>query len=129
MEGGALVQAALDPDAPAVHLDELLGDAQAEAGATELARDGRVDPAELGEYLGELVRRDADPGVRHAVAHAVAVARGADRDAAALGELEGVAGEVEQALRDALRVAAQHLGQAGIDLDLELEPLLLGERA
>src|SRR2546421_12843680 len=98
MEGGAFVQPALDPDAPAVHLDELLGDAKPEARAAELARDGGVELAELGENLGELVRRDANPGVQHAVAHAVAVARGADRHAAAPGELEGVAGEVEQAL-------------------------------
>ena len=61
--------------------------------------------------------------------HGIALARDADRDAAALGELERVAGEVEEALRYALRVAEHDLGEAGVELHPELERLLLGERA
>ena len=49
VEGGPFAELALDPDAAAVHLDELLGDAEPEARAAELARDGGVDLAELGE--------------------------------------------------------------------------------
>jgi len=45
------MQATLHPDASAVHLDELLGDAQAKTGAAELARDGGVELAEFGERL------------------------------------------------------------------------------
>src|SRR6476659_4479886 len=121
MEGRAFVQAALDPDAAAVQLDELPADAQAESAAAERPRAAGVELLELGEHRVELVGRDADARVRDAVAHAVAVARRADVDAAALGELEGVAGEVEQALADALGVADHDLRHALLHARREVE--------
>ena len=62
-----LPEFALDPDAAAEQLHELLRDAEPEAGAAELARDGGVDLTELREDVVELLRRDADAGIGHAV--------------------------------------------------------------
>ena len=64
----------------------------------------------------------------------VAERRGAgmQADAAALGELQRIAEQVEQHLAHARRVADQRVVGAGIDLDVEREPLddrLLAERA
>ena len=56
---------ALDPDAPAVQLDELARERQAEAGAFLLVRVVAADLAELLEHRLLVLRRDADAGVAH----------------------------------------------------------------
>src|SRR5215831_15329590 len=53
----------LDPNAPAVHLDDALGDRQAETGAALLARDRAVGLLELLEDLGLIGSGDAGAGV------------------------------------------------------------------
>ncbi len=50
---------------------------------------------------------------------------GADDDLAGLGELDGVAHQVEHDLAQAHRVADQRLGDVAVDLAGELEPLLV----
>ena len=52
-----------------------------------------------------------------------------DRDAAALGELDRVAGEVEQHLAQSRRVADDARRQALVDIAADFEPLGLGARA
>src|SRR5688572_15717331 len=129
MERRPFVQPALYPDPAAVHLDKLLGDAQAEPRAAKLARDGRVELLELREQRADLVVRNADAGVRYAVANIFAVAGGVDADAPSAGKFERVASQVQQALRDPLCVAVQYRREAVVGARLELEALFLGERA
>src|SRR5437899_1147670 len=62
-----LPELALDPDAAAVHLDELLGDAQPESTPAELRGDRRVGLPKLAEHGGELVTRTHDAGIGDAV--------------------------------------------------------------
>ena len=111
-----------------MHLDELLGDAEAEAGAPELARDRRVDLEELLEHVLELRLRDADAGVGHAVDELVSDQADADLDLALPRELDRVAGQVHEALRDPPVVAVGDR-QVVRDVDHEGEPLFRGERA
>ena len=51
------MQLALDPDASAVQLHELLGDAEPEPGAAEVAGGGRVDLPELREGFEEVMNQ------------------------------------------------------------------------
>ena len=124
VEGAALADRALDPDPAAHHLHQLRGDGQAQAGAAVLARGGGVG---LGEGLEDqplLFGRDADAGVAHlemqkwrvrecasgerppaSVAANVAFTRhsNGDDDLAVLGELQGVARQVDDDLAQAGR--------------------------
>ena len=111
---------ALDADVAAHQLGESLDDRQAEAGAAVAARGRRIDLRERVEQHSAALRRDADARVAHGDAHGqVGVAAidhaHVDRDLAALGELHGVAAEVDQDLPDARRVADDVGGQARID--------------
>ncbi len=83
------------------------------------------------EQAGQLVGRDADALVLHVEAHQELGAEGvfepgAQQDAAVLGELDGVAGEVQQHLLQPQRIAAQGTHQLGSDLDVEAESLAGG---
>src|SRR6266513_4900882 len=89
---------AFDPDATAVHLHEPLRDAEAEPCSPELARDCRVDLTELREHILHLFLRNADAGIRDAVDEFAVHEFHADLDPTLLGELDGVAGEIHQAL-------------------------------
>src|SRR5262249_6472528 len=112
-------------------------DGEAEAGAAVLAAGAAVRLLERLEDDLLLVRRDADAGVAHgdrerrarAAQHLVvripAAVRELDleRDAAALGELEGVGEQVLDDLLQALRVRADGVRQAARELEVELEAL------
>src|SRR5215510_15891494 len=88
-----------------MHLDDLLGDGEPEPRAALGLSKGTVDLVELLEDLSLLVKRYARPGVRHRDGEiAVPRARG-DADLAGVGELDGIAHEIEQHLREALFVA------------------------
>ncbi len=130
LEGAALAFDALDPDASAHHTDELRADGEPEAGAAELAAGRAVG---LGEGLEDqvlLVGGDADAGVRDLEVQrdrAVRMRRDAHRDAdlAALGELDGVADEVEDDLSEPARVADDGVGDVGRDVADQLEVFLV----
>ena len=62
-ERAALADLALDPDLPAVMLDDLAADRQAEAGALRLVGEGVADLLEPLEHLRLVRRRDAHAGV------------------------------------------------------------------
>ena len=113
MEGRTLAKARLDPDAATVHLDNLLRDGEAESGAALGLGVGAVYLVELLEDAGELIGRNA--GARVGDAHGEMAVGRACRDAhlPCVGELDGVADEVEQNLGEALLVAkAERLGLA-----------------
>ncbi len=60
MECGALTECALEPDAPALHFDQALGDVQAKAGAGGFARLLVFGAEELLEDLSLILGTDAD---------------------------------------------------------------------
>lgn len=62
-EAGTLARLRLDPDRAADPLDQLPGDGEAEAGATELTVPLVLDLVELAEDMAEMLRRDADTSV------------------------------------------------------------------
>ena len=88
---------------PIIWQNRLLID-QAEAGAAVLARRRGGGLGKLLEQLAHLLGRHADAGVGHRDRDPVAAVLGSlpriDRDRALLGELVGVAREVEQRLAD-----------------------------
>src|SRR5262249_43195160 len=95
----------LHPDAPAVHLHDLLGDGEPEARAALGLGKRAVGLVELLEDPILLMKWDAGSGVCDRDREmAVPRARG-DAHLASVGELDGVAHEIEQHLREALFVA------------------------
>src|SRR5260370_6985351 len=57
---------AFDPDLAAVHLNDLLNDREAQAGPGYRLGGAASDPPEALEDMLDLVRGDAEAGVRHA---------------------------------------------------------------
>src|SRR5215468_11272535 len=93
------------PDAAAVHLDDLLGDGEAEARAALGLGKGTVDLVELLEDPSLLVKRYARPGVCYRDGEMAVPRASGDAHLAGVGELNGVAHEVEQHLSQVLFVA------------------------
>ena len=130
-EARALARRAVDLDAAAHPLDDAPRDRKAEAGAAELAGRAGVGLLELVEDAGLLLRRDADAGVAN-LEHDLAGARPGldhDADAAGLGELDGIAGEIEQHLAEPRGVADDARGQPLVDVGGDLQALGLRARA
>src|SRR5262245_64483547 len=88
-----------------MHLNDLLGNGEAQARAALGLGKRAVDLMELVKDPTLLIERYAGPGVRHRDSElAIARARG-DAHLAGVRELDGVANEVEQHLREALLVS------------------------
>jgi hypothetical protein len=113
---------------PAVHLDQLLADRQAEPGAAGLLRQHVADLVELLEDALVVLGGDADAGVRDRDPQLIVVVPRREADAAARRELGRVRQEVREHLPQAIRVGAQQ-GQAGLDLDVECQAVPLDELA
>src|SRR5207244_2013313 len=109
-----------------VHLDDVLGDRQAEARAALNPRGRAVGLVELLEDPGLVGRGDAGPGVTHRDGERAVDSGGSDRHFTGIGELDGVADQVEQDLRDAAFVAAAGW-QISWNVDLHRE-LLFGRQ-
>ena len=129
-EATAFARCTLATNAPAHHLGQAFADGESEAGAAVLARRRNVGLLEDLEQPALLLFAHADPGVAdfEADAHAIVdrpapavMGTGFDDPAAhenpsALGELDGVADEVEQDLAETIAVAMQRRRQmVGID--------------
>ena len=129
LEGRSRARLALQRDAAAHALDDAIRDAQAEAGAAIVARGPLVGLLELAKNPHLRVRRNADAGVAHQEADLVGPDSGLDdqRHAAARGELDGIASQIEQHLAQPCGVAHHLLRQAFVDIGRYLE--LLGLRA
>ena len=104
-EGRALPLLALHPDPTPVQLDQPLGDREAEPGPAELPADRDVRLPELLEDVAHLVGRDPDPGVRHREQQIVALHLDPDLHVPLPGELQRIAGQVDQTLGEAFAVA------------------------
>ncbi len=111
-ERAALAENALHRDLTAHQLDELPADRQAQSGAAEAPGGRTVGLGKRPEQLADLLRRHADPGVGDLDLQPQPVGLVADRrephdDLAGLGELEGVADQVDQHLGQPQRIADQ----------------------
>src|SRR5712671_6629055 len=126
-EGGADSLLALDLDAPAVRLDDALGDGEPESGALGVAREQVVGAVEALEDALALVRADADAVVRHLDPDlAVAAAAAAEPDALVGARvLDRVVEQVEDRLRHRVAIDGD-VGEPWIDLGLVGGPELLG---
>ena len=110
-EGGAGAGVVDRPDPPAQPLDDAAADGQAEPGPALLPGVGGVHLLESGEDPVQLVLRNPPAVVADGELDEGAPGLGPDRDdAAAMGELDRVAQQVEQRLDDPVRV--------GVDLTL-----------
>src|SRR5262249_5513069 len=89
--------------------------------------DGIVGLLELLKQLRLIRGGNAWPGVTHRYIECAIVRFGLDRDFARIGELDGVANEIDQDLRQAPSVAVAR-GQLRSNLDFESELLVGRER-
>jgi hypothetical protein len=121
-EGRAPAGLALDRDVAAEHAAEVPGDGQTEPGPAVVPGGRRVRLAERLEQPRHLLRRHADPGVGDPELQPVPVPAGEpsglERDPAPLGELGGVAEQVEQGLAD-LDLVRAHRAEVGRVAHLE----------
>src|SRR5215468_5279258 len=99
MESRALAQFRLHPDAATVHLDYLLGNRKAKPSTALSLGICGVDLMELLENARPLLLRDAGTGVDHAHREASVDGFGDDANLTHIGELDGIADEIEQHLR------------------------------
>src|SRR5689334_6029789 len=107
-ERRALTGLALDPDTPAVQLDELAREREAETGALVLLGVVRPDLAELFEHRVEIFRGNADAGIAHGDLDLAVQTLAAHLHAATLArEFHGVGEQIEQDLLDLALIAAQ----------------------
>src|SRR5262249_28522236 len=105
MESRALAQYGLHPDAAAVHFDDLLGNGEAKASTAFGLRIRVIDLMELLENARPLLFRDSRAGVHDADREVSIDSLGGDADLTGIGELDCVANEIEQHLREALLIA------------------------
>src|SRR5262245_2488626 len=127
LERRALAYGRLDPDATTMHLDDLLGDGEAQTCASLGLSKRAVDLMELFEDVRLLHGRNAGTRVDHSDVEVPVYRFRRDTHLAGVGELDRVTDEVEQHLGQALLVTEanrQGLGHLG----LERELLVLGER-
>ena len=139
-ERAALPRLALDADLAAEEARELAADRQAEPCSAVATRGGAVGLLEGLEDELLLVLRDAEAGVldrecdhvfgrirerRRRVSLSRRRQVDVKRDAALVGELEGIAEQVTENLQDALAVGFQRDGDVGVDVEVEVD-LLLG---
>src|SRR6266566_4200705 len=108
MESRALAQYGLHPYVAPVHLDNLLGNGKAKAGAAFSLRIRGIDLMELLEDSRPFLLRDARTGVHHADREVSIDSFGGDADLTRIGELDCIADEIEQHLRKALLIAKAH---------------------
>src|SRR5262245_49180504 len=115
------------PDAAAVHLHDLLGDGEAEARAALGLGKGAVNLVELIEDPTLLVERYAGPGVCYGDGEMAVPRARCNAHLAGVGELDGVANEIEQHLCEALLISEANRERL-VHGRLERELLVLGER-
>ena len=130
-EPAALSRFALDTDDAAHLLHQPLADRQPQPGAAVFARGGAVGLMKRLEQAGDFIRRHADAAVlhfdqQHTGRGVLFLQANAHRHRAFLGELDGIADEIEQHLAQAQCVAAPQAGNAGIDF--RHQPQTLGAR-
>src|SRR5262249_19335306 len=97
-ERRTLTDLRLDPNPAAVHLDDALGYGETQAGAAFLAGDSIVGLLELLKQFGLIGSGDTGTGVTHRYMECAVVRFSLDGDFSGIGELNGVADEIDQHL-------------------------------
>src|SRR5438552_2934267 len=119
LEGRPLARGALDPCLPAVHLDDLTRDREAQPGALDVAGRPRLEARESLEHLLDRVGRDTEAGVADEHVGEGAFHPRRHRDRAAAGRvLHRVGEQVEQDLVHLVLVDLDE-GQLGIEVELD----------
>jgi hypothetical protein len=121
LEGRALANCRLNPDAAAVHLDDLLGNGETKPGAALGLGVGAVDLMELLEDAGLVFDVNARHRIGDADSEVTVHSLGGDTNLAAIGELNCVPYKVKQNLLQALLVAkadGQGLGHVGLESEI-----------
>src|SRR5262245_49702950 len=95
----------LNPDMPAVHLNDLLSDGEPKASASLGLRVRAVDLVELLEDASLMIRWNVWPCIGHADVEMAVLCLGCHTYFPGVGELDGVPHEADQHLREALFVA------------------------
>ena len=130
-EDRALPRLAFDGDVAAHHAAEMLADGETEAGATVFAGGRRVRLGKLLEQPAHLLFGHADPGIRHGHRDHVAAIEPLwlrrNGHGAFLGELVGVAGEVEKRLPESGLIGV-HGAEVRRAIDHDLVGVLRGHR-
>ncbi|MNZ63145.1 hypothetical protein D3C78_812840 [compost metagenome] len=126
-EAAALAGGAVDPDFAAHQPGQPAGDGEPEAGAAVLAGGGDIGLLEGLEQLLALELGDADAAVLYLEAQQIAADQLAQHphpqgDGARIGELDGIAGIVEQGLAQPGDVAVEP-DRGAAEIDLNVEPL------
>src|SRR5262249_3624783 len=132
LEGRALAQGRLNPNAAAVHLDDLFGDGKSKARAALGLGVGAVDLMKRLEDAGLGLFGNAGSWISHADVEVAVYGLSGDTHLARIGELDRVAYEVEKDLSEALLVAepdGQRLGHLGLERELLVLCQRLGGRA
>ena len=134
MERGSAAHFALDPNSPAHDLDQPGRDRQPQTGAAESARGGSVGLGEGLEHFRLLLARDSHARIGDRDAEVcVTVGRRGSRfrlgrhfhdDFAPLGELDGVANEVDDHLPEPAWIADQPVGNLGRHAAGQFEPFV-----
>jgi hypothetical protein len=125
---------ALDADLSAHESHQLTADSEPKPGAAEAPGGGAVGLAERLEQRPLRLGREADAGVRHLEAdldmgRVLARLLRPEHHLAALGELDGVAGEVEEHLPQPPRIATHRRRHSRPDQGRPLQPLGAGSLA
>jgi hypothetical protein len=130
MERRALASGAIDGNRAFHPFDDLVGYGEPETRAAESSGRAAVRLFEFEENTGLILQRDTDAGVAHRDRDCIRSGAGFDddRDAAAFGELDRVAGEVEQGPAQPRRIADDVRRQPFVDIAANLEPLGLRAR-
>src|SRR5262249_27357562 len=105
LERRTLPYGRFDPDATTMHLDDLLGDGEAQTGAALGLGKGAVDLMELFEDTRLLLGRDTRTRIGHSNIEVPIYGLGRDPHLSGIRELDRVADEVEEHLGEALLVA------------------------
>jgi len=100
-----LARLRLDPNPAAVHLDDALRYGKSQSSAAFLAGDGIVGLLELLKQLGLIGCGDARASIADRHMERAIVRFSLDGDFAGIGELDGVADEIDQDLRQAAAIA------------------------
>ena len=102
-----------------MQFDQALDQREAEAGSVVLAAERAVHLPEWREGLLHMLRRDADPVVRHPNPKAVALQGAADGDlSAGRREFQGIGHEVDENLAD-LPLVGPEMGQGALDVGFD----------
>jgi hypothetical protein len=105
LESRPVARLGLDPHTTTVHLHDLLGNRETQAGAALGLSVRAVDLVERLEYPRQLVSGYTGTGVGHAHREVAVLSPGRDAYFAPVRELDRVAYEIEEHLRQALLVA------------------------